>query len=270
MMRRRPAWLGVALAVALGLSLAAVAQAQPAPPAIQLPPGTDTARFQVVIEGTVTATTNETIGGTNPACEAFLHGTYTERTTYRRGRGVVMEFVRLGTGRRAPVIVRRVGRRLDSTLGLQVVILRRAEGTAHRAPIPPAPPEACPPVEEDLSTGPDCGKPQRTPDKAALLYANRHLELKQIGLGSNLEIDCTRSEVTQIIPDVRFGWPTPVRLPKAPLTPATIFGKKRVIVLRVRSPQRTETQTAQLPAGLVARRVHNGDNEATIRLIRVG
>jgi hypothetical protein len=106
--------------------------------------------------------------------------------------------------------------------------------------------------------------------KAALLYANRSLELRLIGLGALLEIDCTKSEVTQGFPDMRFGWPTPPSLPKAVLTPAVIFGEKRVIVRRVRSPHRTQPEIAPLPGGLIARRFHTGENEATIRLIRVG
>jgi hypothetical protein len=79
----------VALAVPL-LSLlpAAGAVAQPAPPGIPSVPGSETARFQVIVEGTVEATTSETVGGTNPGCDAFMRATYSERATYRRGRGL--------------------------------------------------------------------------------------------------------------------------------------------------------------------------------------
>ena len=254
----------------LALATATAAAAQPEPRAVPSFPGAQIARFQVIVEGSIEATTSETVGGTNPLCDAYLQGTYTERSTYRRGRGVVMEFVRLGSFRRAPVILRRAGRAADSTLAVRVRVVRYAAGVARRSPVPPGTPETCPPVDEDLSTGPECGTPRRTGGKLALEYAGRSLGLRPVGLGSLLEIDCTRSEVTQILPEVRFGWPTPVRLPKATLAPAVIFGKRRVIVLRMTSPRRSQTHIAQLPAGLVGRYVDVGENEAIVRLIRVG
>ena len=68
---------------------------------------------------------------------------------------------------------------------------------------------------------------------------------------------------------MRFGWPTPVPLRSAALAPSAIFGKKRVLIARMKSPRLSQPQTAQLPGSLVSRRFHTGENTATVRLIRL-
>ena len=260
------ALIAAALVAASG---AAAAPTVPGAPAIPSVPGSETARFKVVVEGTATAAKDEDWSALIP-CTVLINARIEETTTYRRGKGVVMEFVRLGKGPRAPVIVRRAGRRLDASLALTTTTTRKASGSASRQ----NPPEGgvCDPRTEDLTKGPDCGKPFVDTVKAGLLYDRPRglLSLETKGLGALLpELDCPHSEIRGGIPSLRFAWPSQPKLPQFSIPPRVIFGKKRVIVRTEESGQRKEGPTSGTVGGLSFTVSDFGSNRATIRLIRV-
>jgi hypothetical protein len=252
--------------LALGASGACASAATSA--ALPPIPGSETARFRVVVEGTGTAVTDEDLGGSTAVCVADVNQHLTETTTYQRGRGVIVEFTRLGSGRRAPIILRRSGANVGAVLTVVVKTTRMSSGTASRTPAAGVPPEACPPVTEDLSQGPECGKPVGSTAKAGLTFFQGNLKLRFLGLPLLLEIDCGGGQVRGGLPDLRYGWPTPPALRGVLLTAGEIFGRRRVIVKTLDSGQARSTQ--QLTLGpLSGNATHFGRNRVTIRLIRV-
>lgn len=242
--------------------------AVPGVPPIVIPtiPGSETARFKVVVEGTAKAVKREEASAALP-CVVAITSRVEEVTTYERGRGVVMEFVTLGPGPRAPIVIQRVGRSLDASLALTITTVRTSTGTASRQNPPGG--GVCDPRTEDLSQGPDCGKPDVSTGKSRLLYdrSRGSLSLEMRGLGSVLEIDCPASELLPGVGNLKFGWPLAPKLPPFALRPGVIFGTKKVILLDefAGPPKKVE------PYGGVfsGTRTDFGSNRAKIRLVRV-
>lgn len=255
-----------------GLAVAAPeAPAIPSIPSIDLPAGSKTAHFKVIVEGQITATKNETLGFADPnACNVSVNATLNETTTFRRGRGLVLEFVRLGKGSKAPIFVQRRGRRFDTSHVLRLTTIRTSVGSAERSG-PPGIAAVCMPLVEDLSKGPQCGKPLPDTQRASFSYVRGVLQLSLAGLGAATEIDCPASQIHPGITSMLFGWPTPVGKDKMriPLPRALVFGKRRVIVDSVDSGIiRTPTETVTVGV-LTGNRTNFGRNKVTIRLIRV-
>jgi hypothetical protein len=277
MIARRYFWLALLAVSASSLAstglTAAVpgAPAIPATPSIELPAGSKTAHFTVIVEGQITATKNETLGFADPnACSVSINATLNETTTFRRGRGVVLEFVRLGKGSKAPIIVQRRGRRFDTSHILRLTTTRTSVGSAERFG-PPALAAVCMPMVEDLSQGPECGKPVADTQRASFSYFRDVLKLSLAGLGALSEIDCPASQIHPGVTAMLFGWPTPARGDKMQilLPRGLIFGTRRVIVKSVDSGIiRTPTEAVTVGA-LTGNRTNFGRNKVTIRLVRV-
>lgn len=233
-------------------------------------PGAETARFRVVVEGLSRTTTDLDAGGTSGVCSAEINAQVTETSTYQRGRGVIVEFVRFGTGGRAPILLRRAGRFGPATFSVDVAVTRTASGFASRTPAAGIPQEACPPVTEDLSRGAECGKPETLKTTASLtLTSARGLRLRTTGLGTLLDIRCPDGAVVAATDvDLALGWPTPPTLRDRAVPLGQIFGSRRVIIMRLDSLQKR--QAGPISAGPVSgSATHFGRNRATIRLIRV-
>lgn len=189
----------------------------------------------------------------------------------------MLEFLRIGKGPRAPILVKRPGRRgLDTSLILTVKVTRTADGSATRADPPGAPVSICSPVAEDLAQGPECGKPRVEKVKAALLYTRPRpsLGLLKVQLNRLLplsDIECPVSEVRPGIDFMKFGWPTPVMRNelKVPISPGQIFGTRRVIVGRFDSGL-ISTGPVNAAIGTLTGTVTDfGSTTLTVRLIRV-
>jgi len=243
------------------LSVAA-ALALPAAAGAQAVPGMQTERFRLVIEGSSSATSDLDLGATAGACGTSVNVHLTEHTTFLRGRGVVVEFVRFGTGRRAPVLIRRPG---QQTAAFTVVgtVTRTSSGTAQRV----GPPE-CVPVAEDLSTGPECGTQEHLRSNMTLGFERFALRLRTSGIGAVSDIRCPASQVFGGTPSLRYEWPTPAQLLLEPLPTAQIFGRRRVVLVRMAS--RRERTGGPFASGLLTGNVRDtGFTRATIRFIRL-
>lgn len=272
MMRHRGPRIHLATPVALFVAgillvLAPSAVAPSSAPVIPSIPGLEKARFRVVVEGTAQAAKDEDWSASSP-CLVIINARVEEKTTYQRGRGVVMVFTRLGKGPRAPVIIQRAGRAGDSTLALKVTTTRTASGYATRAN-PVTGGGVCAPLSEDLTKGPDCGKPDVDTQNVGLLYSRGLLDIRLLGLGALPESDCPHSEIRGGIPALEFGRPTPPKLPQFAIPPGVIFGTKKVIVRATDSgPRKSGPKTVTI-GNLVGTISEFGSNRATIRLIRV-
>lgn len=261
-------------ACAAGLAFSATAVAAtpgvPSVPNIPQVPGTEKARFKVVIEGTAVAAKDEDWGSTDPKqCSVDINGRLEETTEYRRGKGVLMEFVRLGSAPGAPILIQRAGRSGDSSLAVQATIVRTANGYARRFG---SVPEACPPVTEDLSSSPECGKPEVASTKLGLLYERGMLKLRSRALGiPESSTECGASTVRGGMDALYFSWPdgVPARLNGVPLSPGAIFGKKKVLVVRMSSGQKRKGPQNVTLGTLVGTVTEFGRNTATVRLVRV-
>jgi len=271
--RRSPFALApLAALVAAGLLLAGRAAAPPAvPPGPALPdfskiPGARVAHFKVIVEGTATAAKDEDWAAETP-CTVSINARIEETTTYRRGKGVVMEFVQLTKG--GPVIVQRKGRSYDASLALTTTTTRTSSGTAIRTD-PPNGPGVCAPLTEDLSQGPDCGKPQVDTAKAGLVFTNGLLSIRPRALGALVEIDCPTSQVRGGIPSLYYAWPTPPPLRPFRVSAATIFAKTPKVIVETRTTGvlKKGPQTAVIGSlhGTVS---EFGRNTLTLRMIRV-
>lgn len=251
--------VGVAALACAGAPGMAAAQTPPGLPGVQ------TERFRLVMEGTATAVRDLDLGGVNGVCNAQVNAHINETAVWQRGRGVVVEFVRLGTGGRGPVILRRVGNALPVVTAVGT-ITRTSSGSATRTPA--GPPEACPPATEDLSKGPDCGVPQRLRTNVSLAYANGALRIRNSGLGAIEEIACPVSQVYGGTPDLKYGWPTPPVLRPELVAPSLIFGTRAAFVVRLAAlPKRTSEPIASGPLSGSVRDF--GTNRVTVRFIRV-
>ena len=275
----------IALMVLISAVLAAMNVAAAAPtvpptpviPQIQLPPGSKKVHFKVIVEGKLTATKNEDLGSADGiTCTVSIHSTVEETTTFQRGKGLVLEFVRIGKGKRAPIIVQRAGRTKDTSHILRVKTRRTSIGTATRADPPGAPVSFCQPLVEDLTQGPDCGKILEDTERASFQYIRPttgvgllHLSLSP--LGALPEFDCPDSQISPGLDSLLFGWPTPVMKDKmrVPISPAQIFGTKRVIVETLDTGIINAPPESVSIGSLKGMRTNFGSNKVTFRLIRV-
>jgi hypothetical protein len=248
------------LALACGVVAAqAVAQAVPAVPGVQ------TERFRVVVEGTTSAVRDLDLGANTGVCASEVNVHVTETATYQRGRGLIVEFVRLGPGPRAPVVMTRPGYRIP-VFTVAVSVTRQSTGSASRSNLTAN--DVCVPVTESLDGGPECGVAQ--PDRAnlSMTFERGALRLRLSGLGAVSDIRCPVSQVYGGTPDLRYGWPTPVALRPEPIPRAQIFGTARVVVARAVSG--TRRTTMPISAGALSGSATDfGSNRATIRLIRL-
>jgi hypothetical protein len=252
----------IMLCLALAACAAAAGTAAGQTPPV---PGTESERFRVVVEGSAQATRQLDLGGSNGICDAQIGIEVNETSTWRRGRGVVMQFTKLGPGPRAPVILTRVGS-ARPVLTVVVSVTRRSSGSATRTAS--GPPEACPPLTEDLSVGPDCGIPETSRAIVSVLYAGGRLRVRQVGLGSVIDLRCPVSQVLGGTPELRWGWPTAAPLRAEPVARGLIFGARRAFVVRAVSGRLRDSEP--FVAGPLSGRVTDfGSSAVTVRFIRL-
>ena len=257
----------VALAVAAPLALTSTAFAAPSPPGLGKP--TKTARFKLVVEGRAFADENLSADGNNGLCETSVRSKIVEYADYDRGTGVSMEFNQYGA--KGATFLSRAGRRPgDTAFAVRVSIMRNAEGVYTRRNL--GPPEACPPLNFDLSTHPDCGKTFTGSADLALQYVATTGKLSASVLGRSVLGNSNPAEKCSTAPDgfelggLPYSWPA-VAGTKASLGLGDIFGRRRVLVIVLDSRDRRERRAVNY-LGVKGIAIDTGANRVTLRFIR--
>jgi hypothetical protein len=243
----------------------------PLPPIkVHLPSPKEKATFDVVVEGDATDELESQLSGEAATCLFTENATVNEDLTYRRGKGVTVEFDRYGH----EALVHRSGRETDSSLAVKLKLTKKAAGGSQSSPAHPPLPCTVPPV--DLSQNPDCGKAFHDDGKVLLAYEDNGLTLSighSNGLSPVFEDDkCGQDPQTGITAGAAFGWPNLPPLERAPLAIGKIFGHRPVIVLKLRSSDvgRPKREKRDVTGPLSGFQVESAFNEATVRLIRHG
>jgi hypothetical protein len=225
--------------------------------------------FDMIVEGTSTDNNTSKLSGQSGPCQFTESGHVVETTTYLRGRGVRVEFVRYGR----TVLVQRVGRTGDSSLAARVTIHRTAEGGTHSSPITPGVP--CTVPDTDLSSNPDCGKDIPLSNAAFLLsYRAGRLGLAvspRTALGGSVADDCGADPQTGASDLLRWSFPTPPDLEPAPLPERVIFGHRRAFKVTLRWPDAPTPSTLARPISVgtfTGTVTDSATNRATIRFVR--
>ncbi|MGE5407112.1 MAG: hypothetical protein ACM3NV_00715, partial [Syntrophothermus sp.] len=242
----------------------------PGVPHVKLPPPDQTAVFDVVVEGKATDDLTSTLSGETGPCLATEDGTVKDTTTYRRGRGVALEFDRYGP----KILVHRVGRRTDASLAVKVTTERTASGGSSFSPAHPPLPCEIPPYQ--LSSNADCNRPLHSSGAMLMTYAGRGLGL-EVSRSTRLrggfsEDECGGDPQTGVSDPFTLAWPNSPKLEPSPgVTRAEIFGRKPVIVVQLRSSDvgKRKEATQKWTSFTLNGTVHEAAfNEATVRLIR--
>jgi len=251
--------------VLAGLAASPALVAAPRPPVL---PASERATFDVVVEGTGTASRTVTLNGQLGACTIASTTRSTETYEYGRGRGLRVEFVRLGSGRGSVVLIRRVGRSpfAPTVFNVRATIANVAAGQAERA----GPPEVCDPVVERVGDEELCGR-RGGAENFALQYRGGRLSLRLWGdplppLPSPRLCGVNGVETASGPPTRGFAEPADLR--PAPLSPGRIFGTARAFRVPLASPGVLSRDDAPIP-GLVGSRVDAASHRAVVRFIRV-
>lgn len=232
------------------------------------PPVTERATFDVIVEGTGSATRNVSLDGQVGTCNIFSRTTSREGFDYGRGRGLRVEFVRLASGRRSVIIMRRVGRPLFRPVAFNVraTILNQASGQAQRS----GPPEVCMPTTETVGDEALCGS-RAGRQNFTLAYQGRKLSLGVQGdpippLPSPSL--CGANGVETLSGPPPDGFEAPAELQSKRLAPGRIFGAVRRFRVDLESPGASSREDSPIP-GVSGAAVNRGSHEAVVRFIRV-
>jgi hypothetical protein len=249
----------------------------PVPPIhVHLPKPQDTAIFDVIVEGKTTDKLESELSGKAGTCLYLERGTVTETTTYRRGRGLALEFDRYGR----TALVHRPGRETDATLAVQLATKRTATGGSE---LTPAFPNNVPPCNAEpqyqhyeYAHNPDCGETVRGHGAAVFSYDEGLLGLAVVEKPKRSRDEfgnCGLDPGTGLTIDFTEAWPTPPSLEDGNLPISRIFGHRHAI--KVRLPHSDAVRpgapggTRQVgEASLHGTLTEQADNEATVRLIR--
>jgi hypothetical protein len=267
------AGLVMATAVATSSAQAPPVPPIPTPPTPRLPhiPGEKSEKFKLILEGTTHADRVIDIGGNAGPCAVTLHEDIQENTTFGRGRGVMMQFVRFKQNGHPRYEMQRIGQPGNSFFTVVAKIKRTTQGTTDRTPSHAGAP--CPSESSDLSSGPDCGNTVTSRDNWGIGIKNDHFR-PAYSVGSLVGAD----RCGEAPPDAGFGdtiaditdqWPTPALLPFEPMPLHKIFGHTHAFKIEFKSldpppPVRGNLGTPPLTGTYT----DHGTTEATLRFIR--
>lgn len=276
----RQAAVALALVAVASVSLVSVSTAQTPPlPPLPIPiPDDDlaplpseTARFRVVVEGVATARGTDNGTSDNGVCASVVSSEVRERSTYGRGKGLALEFVRFAANDDA-ISVRRAGRSRDASLAVVASVRRVVSGTATQGPSPTLPTAACPTTTEDLATTGTCGaQPFSARADVRFNYKRGRFDLDVVDRrDARLYTgkDCPKSEVLPEVAYLPNGWPRPPATTPLALAPSTIFGKRRGFTLKLEGVVPV-TSSPYSALGISGTRVRSASNDVTVRFTRI-
>ena len=232
------------------------------------PPATERATFDVIVEGTGSASRNVSLDGQLGACTIASRTNSTEGYEYGRGRGLRVEFVRLGSGRASVIVMRRVGRPMFAPVAFNVraTITNAASGQAERL----GPTGLCMSAIEAVGDEDLCGQ-HAGRENYSLAYLNRKLSLGLQGdalppLPSSRLCGVNGIETASGPPPDGFHAPADLRSKR--LAPSRIFGAVRRFKVELASGDVVSRQDSPIP-GLSGAAVNRASHRAVVRFIRV-
>ena len=231
-------------------------------------PASERATFDVIVEGTGSASRNVSLDGQLGACIIASRTNSSEGYEYGRGRGLRVEFVRLGSGRASVVVMRRVGRPMFAPVvfNVRATITNEASGQAERS----GPTGVCMSAIEAVGDEDLCGQ-HAGRENYTLAYLNRKLSLGLQGdplppLPSPRLCGVNGIETASGPPPDGFHAPADLR--PRPLAPSRIFGAVRRFKVELESPDAVSREDSPIP-GLSGAAVNRGSHRAVVRFIRV-
>lgn len=231
-------------------------------------PVSERATFDVIVEGTGSANRNVSLDGQLGACFISSRTHSTEDWEYGRGRGLRVEFVRLGSARAGVIVMRRVGRPMFAPVvfNVRATITNAAFGQAERS----GPPEVCMPVIDTVGDEDLCGE-HAGRENYSLAYENRKLSLGLHGdplpplPSARL---CGANGVESASGPPPDGFHAPVELRPRRLAPSRIFGAVRRFKVELESRDAVSRQDSPIP-GISGAAVDTASHRAVVRFIRV-
>ena len=231
-------------------------------------PASERATFDVIVEGTGSASRNVSLDGQLGPCTISSRTNSSEGYEYGRGRGLRVEFVRLGSGRASVVVMRRVGRPMFAPVvfNVRATITNAAFGQAERS----GPTGLCMSAIEAVGDEDLCGQ-HAGRENYSLAYLNRKLSLGLRGdplppLPSPRLCGVNSIETASGPPPDGFHAPADLR-PRR-LAPSRIFGAVRRFKVELESPDAVSREESPIP-GLSGAAVNRASHRAVVRFIRV-
>jgi hypothetical protein len=139
------------------------------------------AKFDIVIEGQSLSLRNFTLSGQASVCEENLHGTFIEETTFLRGKGVTIEFVRKKVGGAYEYGARRLGAAAAITVVASTKRKASGEQTFKRAANAPLVVQCPEEGTKDLSTVGECEVAHTTREPVSLKIVGNAFAIVQEG-----------------------------------------------------------------------------------------
>lgn len=232
-------------------------------------PVSERATFDVIVEGTGSASRNVSLDGQLGTCTISSRTNSSEGYEYGRGRGLRVEFVRLGSGRASVIVMRRVGRPLFAPVAFNVraTITNEAFGQAERSGRPA---EVCMPAIDAVGDEDLCGQ-RAGRENYSLAYLNRKVSLGLQGdplppLPSSRLCGVNSIETASGPPPDGFHAPADLRSKR--LAPGRIFGAVRRFKVELESADVVSREDSPVP-GLGGAAVNRASHRAVVRFIRV-
>jgi hypothetical protein len=187
-----------------------------------------------------------------------------EDTTFGRGKGVLMEFVRYTQHGHVHYAVQRVGRNGDASFAVVYKLKRTATGMTTVAPA--YPPLPCFGVKgEDFSKNLDCGQQFSGNSNWGLKLSGTTFSIAPVK-GSTKQIsDCGKSSYFGGFEQLHWQWPESIPYSFEPLPLKKLFGHAKAFLVTLLAVGKTLTSSS----GSVTLTEIGSDGHADVRFIRV-
>ncbi len=231
-------------------------------------PATERATFDVIVEGQGSASRVVSLDGQIGPCTIASRTHSGEDYEYARGRGLRVEFVRLGTGRASVVVMHRVGRPLfaPAAFNVRATVSNWASGQASRT----GPAGLCSSSTEVVGDEELCGK-RPANENYSLAYLNGKLSLGVQGdplppLPSPRL--CGVNGIETLSGPPPEGFHTPAELRARRLLAGRIFGAVQRFKVNLSAPDSVSRQESPI-TGVSGSAVNRAAHRAVVRFIRV-
>lgn len=231
-------------------------------------PGAKTVTFKMIFEGEARAIGKRTFTNTELGlCKVNGFDVIHEDTSFARGKGVMMEFIRYKQHGKTQYAVQRVGRNGDASFSVVYKLKRRATGQSTVSPaFPPAP---CMGIQgEDFSKNPDCGKTVTGNWNWGLKLNGTDFSIVAArGRGTTHFSNCGKSSYFGGFENLVWEWPAPPPFEFDALPLPKMFGRTHAFKVTLVSPNPTYTSPPNSEG--VTFYEEGGPGSVIVRFIRV-